>query len=97
MLPKKNEFGRASADDSQSVALSYQDYAVLSGGFISNIDTTSDATYYYFGKAQPGTSNSDALWRIKRMTKSAPYISRFAGGLPTYSNIWNNRASLSYS
>lgn len=90
-------FGRSDELYSLSVALSDQDYAALAGTEISNIDTDSDASYYYFGKAAPGSSNASAVWRISRMSKSSPYLTRFAGGAATYANVWNDRASLTYA
>jgi hypothetical protein len=62
---------------------------------LSNVDT-SDATYYYFGEAPVGSANSDAAWRIARMTKASPYLLRYAsGGSP--SCVWDDRSALSYS
>lgn len=54
------------------------------------------ATYTYIGEAEVGASVASAVWRIKRMTNS-DYTLLWADGDAAFDNIWNNRASLSYS
>lgn len=58
-------------------------------------DDTSSATYTYFGEASPGTAEADDEWRISRMTNSTKSILWAGGG--KFVNVWNDRASLSYS
>ena len=53
-------------------------------------------TYTYVGKAKPGADTSDASWQIKRITNADGNID-WAGGDIKFTNIWDNRASLSYS
>lgn len=57
------------------------------------------ATITYIGTALPGTATSSALWKIKRLTFSAncSFITEWANGSIAATNIWDNRASLSYS
>lgn len=76
------------------------DGSTISGGggsatLISNVDTA-DATYFYFGDAAPGSANSAAAWRVSRMTKAAPYLLRYAAG-GAFSQVWDDRAGLSYA
>lgn len=54
------------------------------------------ATYTYIGKAQWGTPTSSALWRIIRITNASGDMDA-ADGDDLFNNIWDNRASLSYS
>lgn len=54
------------------------------------------ATYTYIGNAAPGTATSAASWQVKRMTNADSTI-LFADGNSNFDNIWDNRASLSYS
>lgn len=55
-------------------------------------------TVTYVGEATTGTALSAASWRIKRITVSGTVtIIEWANGNGTFTNIWNNRASLSYS
>jgi predicted ribonuclease YlaK len=58
----------------------------------------SSATLTYVGEAATGTTLSAALWRIKRITVSGTITTiEWANGNGSFANIWNNRASLSYS
>lgn len=60
------------------------------------IDETSSTTYTYFGFAVPATATSAAKWKVKRLTNSTSTFT-WADGDDQYDNIWDNRASLSYS
>lgn len=53
----------------------------------------------YKGEAIPGTSPSVASWRISRISTdiSGSIIIEWADGNTNFDNIWDNRASLSYS
>lgn len=66
--------------------------------YIREIDT--DGSNLYVGYAVPGTATSSASWKIKRIVSSGTptdYSARFADGNTNFDNIWDNRASLSYS
>ena len=60
---------------------------------ITNYEIVSSTTY--FGEALPSTVDSDAKWRVSRLDESTGKI-KFANGNTNMTNIWNNRASLSY-
>lgn len=64
------------------------------------LDTEVDqsvAGVVYVGQAAPGTSTSQALWRIKRITESGSSTSiDWAGGTSDFVHIWTNRLSLTY-
>ena len=53
----------------------------------------------YRGKALPGTSQATGAWRCEEITIAADgdVSILFADGNDNYDNVWNNRASLSYS
>lgn len=56
------------------------------------------ASITYLGKADPGTATASALWQIQRITTSGTTTTvQFADGNSDFDNVWNNRASLSYS
>lgn len=56
------------------------------------------STVTYVGEAAVGSSLSTALWRIKRLTQSGTVLLiEWADGDSNFNNIWDNRASLSYS
>jgi hypothetical protein len=53
------------------------------------------ATTLYLGEAVIGSSDSNAVWKIKRIDISGTLISiKYASN--TYDQIWNSRASLTY-
>jgi hypothetical protein len=60
---------------------------------ILKIDNT--GTYTYMGDADPGTATSADAWSISRVTNASGDILFAAGG--EFSQIWDNRASLSYA
>ena len=54
----------------------------------------------YVGTAFPGTATSAALWRIKNLTYDGSNNLTgvlWADGDTNYDNVWDDRASLSYS
>lgn len=65
--------------------------------YATRVDEAS-ATVTYVGEAQPGVAAASALWRIKRITVSGVVtLIEWADGNSDFDNVWNNRASLSYS
>jgi hypothetical protein len=57
------------------------------------------STVSYVGKAVPGVSSSSASWQIRKLVSDASgsLDIYYANGSADYTNIWNNRTSLSYS
>jgi hypothetical protein len=57
------------------------------------------STVTYVGKAAPGSATGSAVWKISKYTDngSGTLTETQADGNANYDNIWNNRASLSYS
>jgi hypothetical protein len=56
-----------------------------------------NANLSYVGKAEIGSLNSNAVWQIQRVQKTAQVTSiTWADGNSNFDNIWNNRASLTY-
>lgn len=53
------------------------------------------ATYAYNGWADPGTATSAATWSIMRETIATGIILQADGG--AFTQIWNNRVSLTYA
>lgn len=53
----------------------------------------------YVGEAAPGSATSAAAWKIKRLSYSGDNLTavEWADGDTQYDNIWDNRASISYS
>jgi hypothetical protein len=52
----------------------------------------------YRGEATPGSLESAAVWRIQRIDiVGTDFTILYADGNNNFDNIWNNRATLSYS
>ena len=67
-----------------------------SGQFKQLLEEVGSITY--IGKAAAGTGAGAASWSIKRITFGTGTINtEWAGGTTAFNQIWNNRASLSYS
>lgn len=57
-----------------------------------------DAATLYVGYAVPGTTDSEASWRIMKITTTGTVdVIEYANGNSSYNAIWNDRASLIYS
>lgn len=54
-------------------------------------------TITYIGEAAIGSLSSSASWRIKKLDESAGVSITWADGNSSFDNIWDNRASLTYS
>lgn len=65
------------------------------------VKTTDDASgnIEYFGEAPPGSATSAAVWRIRKLTYTAGGNPSWlwAGGVDTFTGIWDNRTALVYS
>jgi hypothetical protein len=70
------------------------------GGSVTEYETRVDepsSTVTYVGKAYIGASTADAIWQIKKILISGTETSiEWANSSDSFSNIWDNRASLSY-
>lgn len=62
--------------------------------YVTNTDDYTD-TYFYVGNASPGTATNSASWQIFRISSIG--VMQFADGNSNFDNVWDNRASLSYS
>ena len=62
----------------------------------SRLDDTADPVLY-IGKAPIASATSSAVWQISKLDTSSGLIKTWADGDSDFNNIWDNRASLSYS
>lgn len=70
---------------------------VSPGTYSTRVDEPS-STVTYVGESHTGTAAAAAGWRIKRMTISGTTTNiEWADGDDNFDNIWDDRASLSYS
>ncbi|MDE2015951.1 MAG: hypothetical protein KGJ89_04995 [Patescibacteria group bacterium] len=53
----------------------------------------------YLGRAGIGSLTGNPVWQIKKLNYSGSNMTsiQWAGGNESFTNIWDNRASLSYS
>lgn len=66
------------------------------GVYVTRVDES--GAYTYVGKAVVGSSGAGAVWQIKRIDESAsPDVVILYAGTGVFNQIWDNRASLSYS
>lgn len=103
MADKLLQQGRDTAwlcDDETGAALVKQVGAagVEDGEVITNYDPVG-TTIAYVGKAPAGTLVSAALWQVKKLVFAADggVTTTMADGDATFSNVWNDRATLTYS
>ena len=70
--------------------------SLAAANYATRIDEAS-GTVTYIGSADPGSANSGALWQIKKIDSSSGTSITFADGDALFNNIWDDRASLTYS
>jgi hypothetical protein len=70
--------------------------SLAAANYATRIDEAS-ATVTYIGSADPGSATSGALWQVKKIDSNNPTSITFADGDALFDNIWDDRASLTYS
>lgn len=75
--------------------------AATTTNYITKIDDTTTTDMIYIGKAAltgSAVATSSAVWQIKRLDSSSLALDKkWADGNDSFDNIWDNRASLTYS
>lgn len=64
--------------------------------YATRLDEAS-STVTYVGDAVVGSSPSAASWSIKKIDETSGIVITFADGNANYDNVWDNRASLTYT
>lgn len=63
---------------------------------VDDVGGSPDVTYV--GEADPGTLTSAASWRVKRLTDDGSEFTTVEwAGTGTFNQVWDNRASLTYT
>jgi len=71
---------------------------IWDGALTTLVDATGVGGITYIGEAIPGTATSTAGWRVQKITAVGTLTTmQFAAGGSKFDQIWDNRASLSYS
>lgn len=89
-----------SAEIAELAALLEGSEAVATQQYATRYDQDADPpTSAYLGQAVPGTETSAAGWRIQRLTFSSDgdVSTQWADGNSDFDNVWNDRATLTYS
>jgi hypothetical protein len=60
------------------------------------LDNTTTANVTYIGQAVIGSVTSAAVWQIKKMDETTGLVLTWANSTASFSQIWDNRASLPY-
>jgi hypothetical protein len=66
------------------------------GTFATRVDEAS-GTVTYVGQAPTGTATSAALWQIQKIDTSSGTAVTWADGDAGFDNVWDDRATLTYS
>jgi len=70
---------------------------ILNGAMAMRTDDVGSGVIYQ-GWANPGTATSAASWRIKKIVDTTgDFAITFADGNRNFDNVWDNRASLTYT
>lgn len=69
---------------------------VASAAYSTRIDEALP-TVTYIGTALCGSATNAAVWQIKKIDSAIGTSITFADGDPQFNNIWNDRATLTYS
>lgn len=78
-------------------ALTFGQSGYIAPSYLTKFDEAS-ATITYVGQTEIGTATSAAAWSIKRLSVNGNVTSiEWADGTSSFNQIWDNRASLSYS
>ncbi len=76
--------------------MAVDEYSIYSQRF----DYAANGCLIYLGLAVPGTASSAAIWQIRRFTYDSQNNLEtilMADGNVEFDNVWDDRASLSYS
>lgn len=68
--------------------------------YTTQFDFESGSNPIYIGRASPGSATSSALWQIKKLAYDASgniTSIKYAAGSDNFNQIWDSRASFSYS
>jgi len=84
------DYNTASMDDGDDIQIYYD-----MGSLLKLIDEGATATYV--GQAQDGSLESDPVWQIQKIDTSSGVSILWADGNNKFDNIWDDRATLTYS
>lgn len=68
-----------------------------SANLATRLDDYTTASVTYVGKAAIGSGVASAVWQISKIDETSGVVITWADGNANFDNIWDNRASLTYS
>lgn len=70
----------------------------IEGLYASKVDFITEDEFYR-GEAEPGSSSSGAVWRIRYVViaSDGDIVTTWADGNSDFDNVWDDRLSLTYS
>lgn len=74
--------------------------SIAEGNYTLLLDYNSGSSPVYIGEAEPGTSTSEAKWRIRKIEYDAngnPISVKWADGTNSFTKVWDDRATYTYS
>ena len=85
------------ATDIQGIISRVKEFAEVQ--LAQRMSYTGDHLPEYIGEAAPGTAVTSALWRIKKLGYSGTDATSitWADGNTNFDNVWDDRATLTYS
>lgn len=79
-------------ENGERIDLAYKDQT-------TKLEYNASGGLQYMGRAVPGSLSASAVWQIKKFLYNSDYLISsvvWASGSIDFSNIWDNRASLTY-
>ena len=92
------DFDTTAMSDADDLQIFYDDVSLETHRLIAAAYDGGD-NLVYLGRAVPGSAKGDAVWQISKFIYSGSNLTdvQWADGDQNYDNVWDNRASLSYS
>jgi len=96
MVETFKQFDRSPNENKKFVEMAGGKSGIVIGSAVELLKTDDTGTLTYVGNAVTGTATSAAAWKIKEITNASGDIV-WADGDGLYNNVWDNRASLTYT
>jgi hypothetical protein len=88
--------GAATSDNQLSQIAILEDILTNQNVKAIRLDQVTD-NLFYVGKAQVGSTDSDANWQIVRYTRNGAILrGEFANGSEDFNQVWNDRTTINY-
>jgi len=97
-IPREGILGKDGDGTYRTILINRQGNLIVDDAELMVAIDEADSSTTYVGWAPIGSSTSSAVWRIKKIYTSGTVTTiTWADGNAKFDNVWDNRASLSYS